>query len=250
MNTHQLQEAFDRDGYVRMPSFLSGDEIAETREHLRRFVRDVVPTMPKEHVFYEDKSDTSTLKQMQNMHELDEFFGALMNGKAKDLAEIVLKGPVIAENLQYFNKCAGIGQPTPAHQDGYYFMLEPCEAVTMWLALEEVDDENGCVHYARGSHLGGMLEHGRTTTLGFSQGLAEPDQFVGTSEDVAMYAQSGDLLAHHALTVHWASGNNSPTRSRQALGLVYFSANAKEDVAAREAYRVRLAEDMAKAGKI
>ena len=129
-------------------------------------------------------------------------------------------------------------------------MLEPCEAVTMWLALEEVDNENGCVHYARGSHLGGMLAHGRTTTLGFSQGLAEPEQFVDSAEDVAMHAQPGDLLAHHALTVHWASGNNSLTRSRQALGLVYFSANAKEDVAAREAYRVKLAEDMAKAGKI
>ena len=250
MDANQLQETFDSDGYVQMRSLFSADEIAETREHLARFIREVVPTMPKEHVFYEDKVDSSTLKQMQNMHELDEYFGALINGKAKELAEIVLKGPALPENLQYFNKCAGIGQPTPAHQDGYYFMLDPCEAVTMWLALEEVDDENGCVHYARGSHLGGMLEHGRTTTLGFSQGLAEPDQFVGSPEDEAMHAQPGDLLAHHALTVHWASGNNSPTRSRQALGLVYFSANAKEDIAARDAYRAKLAEDMAKAGKI
>ena len=44
-------------------------------------------------------------------------------------------------NLQYFNKSPGANKPTPPHQDGYYFMITPCEAVTMWLALDEVDDE-------------------------------------------------------------------------------------------------------------
>ena len=31
-------------------------------------------------------------------------------------------------------------------------MLTPCEALTMWLALEEVDEDNGCVCYVTGSN--------------------------------------------------------------------------------------------------
>jgi ectoine hydroxylase-related dioxygenase (phytanoyl-CoA dioxygenase family) len=49
--------------------------------------------------------------------------------------------------MQYFNKPPSVGQPTPPHQDGYYFMLDPCEAVTMWFALDEVDEENGRMRY-------------------------------------------------------------------------------------------------------
>lgn len=45
-----------------------------------------------------------------------------------------------------------IGKGTPPHQDGYYFMLEPNEAVTMWMALEDVNEENGCVRYVKESH--------------------------------------------------------------------------------------------------
>jgi phytanoyl-CoA hydroxylase len=250
MDKETIQEQFDRDGYVCLKQFLSADEVVEAREHLDRFIRECVPDMPPEFVFYEDKSDKTTLKQMQNLHTQDPYFESLLtNSKAQELAEIVLKGAVVPQNLEYFNKVPG-GLPTPAHQDGYYFMLEPCEAVTLWLALDEVDEENGCVHYARGSHLDGMLEHGRTTTLGFSQGISDGERFVGAPEDIAMHAQPGDLLGHHALTVHWASGNDSATRTRKALGFVYFSAAAKEDLPAREAYRKKLAEELTQAGKI
>jgi phytanoyl-CoA hydroxylase len=113
----------------------------------------------------------------------------------------------------------------------------------MWLALEEVDGDNGCVHYVKGSHLKGMRPHGKTQTLGFSQGITD----FGTEEDIAnevpMPAKPGDLLIHHALTIHRAEGNKSLTRSRRAMGLIYFGASAKEDVDAKERYMKQLQEE-------
>ena len=74
----------------------------------------------------------------------------------------------------------------------------------MWMALETVDEENGCVRYVKGSHKLGMREHGRTQTLGFSQGITD----FGTDEDllheVYFPTQAGDLLVHHSLTIHRA----------------------------------------------
>ena len=60
----------------------------------------------------------------------------------------------------------------PPHQDGYYFNLDSDKAVTGWLALEDVDDENGCIHYVKGSHKKEEYRpHGKSEILGFSQGV-------------------------------------------------------------------------------
>lgn len=231
------RDSFLQDGFVAVPSFLDAAEVAATLEQLDRFITKRVPDLPPEHVFYEDKSDPSTLKQLQRLQEYDPWFATLMHGKPRILAESLLDSEVVAQNMQFFNKPPGVGQPTPPHQDGYYFKLDPPDALTMWLALEEVDEENGCVRYVRGSHEKGMRPHGLTGTLGFSQGITD----FGTEEDDAeeqmMPASAGDLLAHHALTIHRADGNSSLTRTRRALGFIFYSVNAKVDGAAQEAYR-------------
>ena len=161
----------------------------------------------------------------------------------------LLGEPVIGKNLQYFNKPPGIGQATPAHQDGHYFMLQPCQAVTMWMALDHVDEENGCVRYLRGSHLDGMRTHERTQTLGFSQGIVNFGKNE-SREEVPCPARPGDLLAHHALTVHRADANDSPTRTRRALGFIFYGESAREDKVAHEAYQRNLADEMSALGKI
>ena len=50
-------------------------------------------------------------------------------------------------------------------------MLKKHNAVTCWLALEKVDEENGCIHYVKGSHKFEYRPHGRSNVLGFSQVL-------------------------------------------------------------------------------
>lgn len=239
-----IKNEFQRDGYVFIPGFLSTDEVDKIRNNFDRVIDQVVPEMPEKHVFYEDKDDASSLKQLIDLHEYDSFFNeVLTDSKFKEMAEFLLDDKVIGKNLEYFNKPPLIGKPTPPHQDGYYFMLNPSVAVTMWMALEPADLENGCVKYVKGSHLKGMRPHGRTKTLGFSQGITD----FGTDDDleneVSFPAQPGDLLIHHSLTIHHAGGNNSADRSRKALGLIYFGESAREDVEAKAAYQKKLQEE-------
>lgn len=241
MDAATLRTQFQQDGYVFIPGFLSANEMAELHEHIRQFMHDVVPGLPPERAFYERKDDPSTLKQLFNMFEYDPYFAQLMNDSTfSDLASLVLDEPVVAQNVEYFNKPPQIGKPTPPHQDNYYFMLEPASAVTMWLALEDVDAENGCVRYVKGSHLTGMRSHGRTQTLGFSQGITDFPNEADRAAEVAFPAKPGDLLIHHSMAVHWADGNKSLTRTRKALGFIYFGESAKENTEAKEAYRQKL----------
>ena len=254
MDAHQERElcaAFDRDGFVAMPGFLDSAAITELRDEIDRFISDAVPGLPNEHVFYEDKSSSRSLKQIQQLWQHDDFFQRLMiDSPFYELAERLLDGPVVPKNMQYFNKPPAIGQATPPHQDGYYFKLEPCAALTMWLALDPADDENGCVRYVRGSNLRGMRAHGTTGTLGFSQGIVDFPKPQDEANEVAYFAEPGDLLVHHALTIHRAGANNSVARSRRAIGFIYYSATARENADAAHAYQQSLVQRLSAAGKI
>ena len=73
---------------------------------------------------------------------------------------------------------------------------------------------------------------------GMSQAEVTEDDL---KNEVAMPASPGDLLAHHALTIHRADGNASQSRTRQALGFIFYSVDAKDDVAALESHRHQLA---------
>ncbi len=247
----EVQQRFEADGFVALQHFVDGTQLRDLLANVDRFVCEVVPRLPPEHAFYEDRNDPSTLKQIQNMGDYDlQFHEMLTASRFREIAEALLHGPVVPKNLQYFNKPPSAGRPTPPHQDGYYFMLTPCEAVTMWLALDDVDADNGCVRYVRGSHNCGMREHSRTQTLGFSQGIADYPTEDDAAQEVAVPAQTGDLLIHSALTIHRADGNQSNTRSRKALGLVYYSERAQTDSVAHAAYQRRLTEEMKASGKI
>ena len=243
-NLQMLKESFDKDGYVFIPGFLSKDEVQVLNENVKRFISEGMPAMSTNHYFYEDKNDPSTLKQMQDLEKYDAWFKTLaVASKYEELAKSLLGEAVECKTVEYFNKPPKIGKPTPPHQDGYYFMINPPQAVTMWLALEDVLEETGCVKYIKGSHLKGMRPHGRTSTLGFSQGIVD----FGTADDmeneVAFPAQPGDLLVHHSMTIHRAGANTTADRTRKAIGLIYFGVSAREDVEAKKRYMTQLAKE-------
>jgi ectoine hydroxylase-related dioxygenase (phytanoyl-CoA dioxygenase family) len=60
------------------------------------------------------------------------------------------------------------GGPTVWHQDyPYWPVLEPGDLVSAWLALEDADEENGCMSMVPGSHLWGTYGDG---TIGIRDG--------------------------------------------------------------------------------
>jgi len=248
----RLNKEFNLNGYVSIPGFFSAEELAEIKENKARFIQDVVPTMSDKEVYYEDKNDPSTLKQLQQMWKHDDYFASMMaeGSKFSTISDICLGEKATPQNMQYFNKHAGGGQPTPPHQDGFYFHLTPNHALTIWVALEDVEPEQGCVNYVQGSHKYGMRWHGRTGTLGFSQGMMDFGIESDRENTMSFPCKAGHLIIHHSLTIHWAEGNTSKDKSRQALGAIYYAESCKINERAREAYQAQLAASLAAEGKI
>lgn len=249
MKTADLKQSFNKDGYIAIEGFLDKDEMTELIRATDRLVNEIVPSIPESEVYYEDKENPDTLKQIQRLNKFDDYFDKLANSKkVVGLAEEILGGPVVLKNIQYFNKVPRIGKETPAHQDGYYFMIKPQKAVTMWLSLGDADAENGAVCYIPESHNKGMREHGNTSLLGFSQGMTDWTE-ADTKEEVQMVASAGDILVHHSLTIHRANPNKSD-RQRKSIGFIFYREDVEIDEEAHARYKEKLDMKLKDEGKI
>lgn len=232
-----LRSQFAEQGYIHVPGFLTEAECLDAERHIDSYVRDLAPTLPRTEVMYDDYERPETLKRISRL-QLDAFFEALRSQpKFGALAQALLQDEVVAQSLQYFNKPPG-GDATPAHQDGYYFCLVPNEAITFWIPLDDVDDENGTLHYVSGSHLGGILPHQPSAVIGFSQGLAAADLRPYGEERICV-VKRGDALIHHSRLIHLAGPNRSQ-RQRRALGQVYFARRAQVDPSMKQRYDAAL----------
>jgi len=235
MPTPSLKSDFDRDGFVVIRDFLTTEELQHLQQNLDRYIRDVVPTLPDADAFYEDRSKPATLKQLQRMGR-DPFFAAYrQNPRCVALAESLLGEPAQADEPEWFNKPPGTNHVTPPPQDSFYFCLTPPKVLTIWLALDRVDAENGCLRYVAGSQLAGFRPHARSKILGFSQGITDytADDF---TRELAVLLKPGDAVAHAGMTIHRADANLSVTRHRRSFALVFKGASCRRDQAAYDRY--------------
>eukprot|EP00927_Polykrikos_kofoidii_P071975 TRINITY_DN68154_c0_g1_i1.p1 TRINITY_DN68154_c0_g1~~TRINITY_DN68154_c0_g1_i1.p1 ORF type:complete len:296 (+),score=34.12 TRINITY_DN68154_c0_g1_i1:65-952(+) len=256
-----IAAAFDEHGFCVFRGFLSHDEantLLARADALASSLPERVAAgeIPPEHAQYDHADCPATLKQIQSLHECDSLFGSFMEQRLRPLCESILGEKVVSQNMQYFNKPPlqvypeGSGsKETPPHQDGYYFMINPQIAVTMWLALEPADEENGCLRYVRGSRSRGMRPHDFSGVMGFSQRITDFDETCpsDTSEEIVMVAQPGDLIVHHCLMVHRALPNRSLTRHRRAIGAIFYGESAVRD---EDAYAKRALEIRKRAAKL
>jgi phytanoyl-CoA hydroxylase len=209
--------------------------LADLARELDRYVREVVPALPDSAAFYLDRARPETLKQMQHMTGDPYFAGYAAHPRWLSLARSLVGEGVTCLGPEWFNKPPGSDSPTPPHQDNYYFNLTPPDVATVWLALDSVDDTNGCLRYVAGSHRRGVRKHGRSGVLGFSQGIADYGD-ADRAAEVAVHLQPGDAVAHHGNAIHRAGPNRSP-RQRRAFAMVFRGEGCRRDEEAFARYQ-------------
>jgi phytanoyl-CoA hydroxylase len=243
----QHKRDFDRDGFVVVRNFVSEADLAELHRELDRYIRDVVPALPDTAVFYQDRSRPETLKQLQHMG-CDPFFESYrQRPRWQQLASELIGEESHAQEPEWFNKPPSTDHRTPPHQDNFYFCLRPANVATLWLALDAIDSENGCLRYVAESHQHDIRPHGRTAILGFSQGITDFGEH-DAEREFAINLQPGDLVAHHGKTIHRADANLSADRHRRAFAMVFRGISCQRDEDAYARYTQSLKSQRATMG--
>jgi len=76
-----IKHDFDTNGFVRIPGFLAPAQAAEAARRLEMFIRDVVPKIPAQEVYYEIEDQVDTIKSITSLAEHDPYFRDLYNGE-------------------------------------------------------------------------------------------------------------------------------------------------------------------------
>lgn len=167
-------------------------------------------------MYYEIEGRADTIKSITTLAKHDSYFRDLFNSeKFLAAASYLLGGPATPPSVHQLNKPAKVGFPTRPHQDAAYLSIPPGNSLTLWVALEPADAENGAMIYLRGSHLRGLRPHINNGSNYFANEIADYNS-EDFPDEVVVAADPGDLLAHPALTIHRTDANRS-ARSRNAL---------------------------------
>lgn len=127
-----------------------------------------------------------------------------------DMVAQVIGPDIILWNSSFFAKPAVNGKKTPWHQDGEYWPLRPLATCTVWLAIDEATEENGCLKFMPGSHKRKELRPHRTNkdpNFTLHQGLLKSEY--DDDKAVPLELEAGQILLHDVNLLHGLEANDS-----------------------------------------
>ena len=144
---------FREQGFLVVPSLVSLDEVRELNEHMDRILAGTehFPGVTPPPSDWDPDKKVSYYLRVHMLHRvlpIHERF--LLHPRILDVLEALIGPDVLALQSMLFFKQPG--QPGQGyHQDSYYIPSLPDTLCGAWLALDRVDEENGCLWMTTGS---------------------------------------------------------------------------------------------------
>ena len=228
-----MVEKFKKDGFVVIKNFFSEDVIEEIKQSIISF--DKWDIMRDKDVVYEGEEADREYKYIQNINYYVPACHKVLTSKLFTTVAELLEEEINFVNMEIHNKVPFKGTFTPAHQDNFYFQLSPPSSLTAYIPLEiHKADLNGGLQFLKGTNALGTLNHKSSTVKAFSSllELDNPEEYEVFKTDL----NAGDIVFHHADTVHFANENKSEY-NRRSLSLRLNGISAKIDPKIREQYK-------------
>lgn len=224
MLTQDQISRYQTQGFVKGNRILSDDQVAGLCAEMERVIRDKDKggRQPMR-VFNLTRDANAAVWQILNIWEASDAFRDVETSEtlAEDVARLTGAGELRVWHDQIQYKPAGTGGVTAWHQDNPYWpILRSTSQHTAWVALDDVDEDNGCMSMVPGSHRWG-------DQIEFLQGItsfdAVPKRFKDHDIEVKLCpVRKGEVHFHHALTWHGSHGNRSG-RPRRALAIHFMT---------------------------
>lgn len=208
--TNTLADQFTRQGYLPASCALSPSEL-----QLMRGVCDVLLAEPAEDGGHGKHLIGLGQRRRFLSHRHEEFPAletCLLTGTPARLASDLLGGPAYLFNEQFVVKGPRKGASFAWHQDGAYVGFDHKPYVTIWIALDDAHEANGCVYLLpRDLRTEGYLE-----PHVWLEDSNELNGYSGDATGVAMECSAGSVVAFSSLTLH-RSGENVTDAPRRAF---------------------------------
>lgn len=217
------KEKFDRDGYWISPKLIDDHTIGKLRQaHDRIWSKDYDGDGMPMHPIHLPKNPLAIFKMSNGWWINDAVHETVthpnLGGMAADLLGV---NSIRLWHDQVINKPGTGGEETDSgnvgwHQDyGYWRCSGTSNMMTVWIALQDTDVSNGCMHTILGSHKWGEVEGSDTF---FEQDMSQlKEKFAKRNWiEEPCIMKAGQASFHHALTFH-GSGTNFTNKSRLSV---------------------------------
>jgi len=241
----QEYRSFIANGYLVVRGLVSVAEIAELQVHVEDLLHGRV-TVPGLEPPAPDTSVEEIERRYLRIHmlhrqlEIHERF--LLHPRVLDVLEALIGPDVMAMQSMLFIKAPG-GEGQGYHQDSYYIPTYPDTLCGAWVAVDNADEENGCLWITPGSHVEPIYptedrvhqNHANLGDLAVVENVSHTDSDVNTlsrvaaqydGREVSVPVQAGDVIFFGGHVLHRSHQNRSANRFRRAFVGHYANARA------------------------
>lgn len=214
--THQQIASYNESGFLKPFRVFNDDEAAANRAYFDRLL-DLVKQR-------NDGRDAYAINGYQT--QCQGLYDLVTHPRILDLVEDICGPDFVCWGAHYFCKLPGDSKSVPWHQDASYWPFDKARTVTAWLAIDDADVENGCMHVIPGTHRVGHLEWKPTqqeAVLG--QEVVDPERF---GKPVPFELKAGEISLHADMLVHGSQPNRS-SRRRCGLTIRYCPVSVRGD---------------------
>ena len=175
----------------------------------------------------------------------------LLSDVVLDIVEPLVGSDIGLWSSHFICKPPKIGKATPWHEDSAYWdgRVSTMEGIcTVWLALDEVTSENGCMKVIPGTHRSQASREYQPVDgdAHVFESEIKPEQ-VDASEAVELLLSPNEYSVHDARIVHGAEANTSDRR-RAGYTMRYFPTTTQVYPAQNVGHRIWLARGRDRAG--
>ncbi len=205
---------YNSNGFVRPIDIYGQEEIASIRQYFDRLLEKTIASGGNSY------SISTAHMKYGGVYDI------LTNRRIIDYVADLLGEDIVAWGSHFFCKMPGDGRAVAWHQDASYWPLTPSHAVTVWLAIDDADLDNGCMKFIAGSHHFGHLTYRRSSPEEHNV----LDQTVLNAESYGKIVvddlKAGQASIHNDLLLHGSDANMS-VRRRCGLTLRYAATHVR-----------------------
>ncbi len=159
----------------------------------------------------------------------ERLFEFLLAEEVLDIVECLIGPNIGLWSSHFICKEAQTGARTPWHEDSAYWkgrFDRYDDIVTLWLAIDESNQENGCMGVVPGTHQNGFSEHSNMDTEHKIFNIEIQEEKVPLEKVRWFELQQNQYSLHDSRIIHGANANTSKTR-RTGFTMRYFNSDLK-----------------------
>lgn len=213
---------YDDNGYMILRNFINPEAAENVNTEIEKLMKDGTLKFRYGGKLMFAIHHSEIIRNIASDKNLLEFLSVLLDGKAK-----------LFQSINFIN-----GSQQKTHSDSIHMTTFPLGGLLgVWIALEDVDENNGALHYIPGSHKlpyflnsdydneGTALKIGKKSYKAYEEFLENKVRELGLKKEI-FRAKKGDMLIWHANILHGGEPHTDKNRTRKSLVYHFFDENS------------------------